>query len=164
MSPAPSSTVPAPSALAEFRAGGSPVNTSPGAFSEPNIALPNCHESLKSAHPGPLNASLKRVLIFIDQNYTQKLTLETIANSVYLNKTYISQMFTKRLGITFGNYLENVRINKAQELLNTTDMSIWEIADAVGYSSSSYFSKVFTKRVGMSPMQYRDTMSGKQPF
>ena len=107
------------------------------------------------------NPSFERVVSYIDQNYMRRLTLEDVAQHVYLHKTYVSQLFTKHLGISFSTYLENVRINKAKELLHTTDMSIQEVAAAVGYASSSYFSKVFMKRVGIPPTHYRDNMFDK---
>lgn len=85
-----------------------------------------------------------------------KLTLEDIAQHVYLNKTYISQMFMKHLGVSFVSYLEGVRIQKACELLRDTDLCIAEIASSSGYSSSSYFTKVFKKHTGLGPVQYRN--------
>lgn len=102
-----------------------------------------------------VNPSLKRVIEYIDQNYMHRLTLENVAKHVFLNKTYISQMFMKHLGISFVSYLESVRIYKAQELLQNTDMSVTKIAEETGYASQSYFTKAFKKRVGMSPLQYR---------
>lgn len=102
-----------------------------------------------------MNPSLKRVIEYIDQNYKQHLTLENVAQHVFLNKTYISQMFTKNLGIGFASYLESVRIYKAQDFLQNTDMSVTKIAEETGYTSQSYFTKAFKKRVGIAPLQYR---------
>ena len=155
MSPVPSSTAPVLSAPAESEVGGTSVNASPEVLPELNRAQLCCNNSQKSVHQAILSPSLKRVLLFIDQNYMQKLTLEIVASRVYLNKTYISQMFTKHLGMSFVTYLEDVRISKAKELLYTTNMSVSEIAYSVGYASQSYFSKVFIKRVGITPSQYR---------
>lgn len=155
MSPVPSSTAPAPSAPADSRTGGTHVNSSPEVFPESNIPpLLFDNFSLATQQEVP-NPSLRRVIAFIDQNYMQRLTLDLVASHVYLHKTYICQLFTKHLQISFVTYLENVRINKAKELLHTTNMSIREIADAAGYANASYFSKVFKKRVGLTPQQYR---------
>jgi len=112
-------------------------------------------EELKENRKTLVNPSLKRVIEYIDQNYMNRLTLENVAKHVFLNKTYISQMFMKHLGISFVSYLESVRIYKAQELLQNTDMSVTKIAEETGYASQSYFTKAFKKRVGMSPLQYR---------
>ena len=112
-------------------------------------------DELKENRKTLINPSLKRVIEYIDQNYMHRLTLENVAKHVFLNKTYISQMFMKHLGISFVSYLESVRIYKAQELLQNTDISVTKIAEETGYASQSYFTKAFKKRVGMSPLQYR---------
>ena len=72
-------------------------------------------EELKDSRRTLVNPSLKRVIEYIDQNYMRRLTLANVAQHVFLNKTYISQMFMKHLGISFVSYLESVRIYKAQE-------------------------------------------------
>ena len=99
--------------------------------------------------------SMTIIIAWNDQNYMHRLTLEGVAQHVFLNKSYISQMFMKQLGINFVSYLESVRIYKAQELLQNTDMSVTKIAEETGYASQSYFTKAFKKRVGMSPLKYR---------
>ena len=103
----------------------------------------------------PLNPSFKRVLEFVHLNYMHRLTLDMVAQHVFLNKTYISQMFTKYLGVSFVAYLECIRIGKGLELLADTEFSVAEIANKIGYSNSSYFTKVFKKRTGMAPLEYR---------
>ena len=102
-----------------------------------------------------MNPSLRSILAYIDRNYMRRLTLDDVAQHVFLNKTYVSQLFGKHLGISFVSYLEGVRIQKAQELLRDTDLSVTEVAAATGYASQSYFTKVFKKRVGVTPLQYR---------
>lgn len=102
-----------------------------------------------------MHPSIKKALAYIDQNYMNKLTLDDLAKNVYLNKSYVSQMFITYLGITFVEYLESLRIHKAQELLRNTEASITKIAENIGYSTQSYFTKVFKKRMGMSPIKYR---------
>lgn len=104
-----------------------------------------------------LNPSLRRILSYIDQNYMRRLTLDDVAQQVYLTRTYICQLFSAHMGISFVSYLEQLRLSKAQELLQATDMSIPQIAEQVGYSTPGYFAKVFKKRTGMTPVQYRTT-------
>lgn len=110
---------------------------------------------LKDVRTSVVNPSLKRTLDYIDKNYMNRLTLESVAQHVFLNKTYISQMFMKYLKISFVSYLESVRIYRAQELLQTTEKSVTKIAEETGYASQSYFTKAFKKCVGMTPLQYR---------
>lgn len=117
-------------------------------------------DELKGTKKTLANPSLNRVIEYIDQNYMHRLTLEDVAQRVFLNKTYISQMFMRYLGISFVSYLESVRIYKAQELLLDTEMSVTKISEEVGYASQSYFTKAFKKRVGMSPLQYRSLSAG----
>ena len=112
-------------------------------------------EELINSKKAFINPPLKRAVDYINENYMHRLTLEDVAQHVFLNKTYISQMFMKQLNISFVSYLESVRIFKAQELLQNTNMSVTKIAEETGYASQSYFTKAFKKRVGMAPLQYR---------
>ena len=102
---------------------------------------------------------MKTVVKYINSNYASKISLNDVAESVFLNKTYLCQLFKKQLGIGFNEYLENARINKAKELMSTTDDNITQIAIDVGYSSQSYFTKVFKKKTGMSPSYYKSVVS-----
>ena len=133
------------------------MNDSPEVFSESTRVQLSRKNLPESAFQGSVNPSLRSVIVFVDQHYMQRLTLDLVASQVYLHKTYICQLFTKHLGMSFVTYLENIRINKAKELLYSTNMSIREIAVSVGYSSASYFSKVFKKRIGITPLQYRNS-------
>ncbi len=109
---------------------------------------------MKEKH-NEINPAFRRAIAYIDRNYMHRLTLDDVSRNVYLNRTYICQMFTQNLGISFVSYLEQIRITKAQELLRTTTMSSSEIARQVGYSRVGYFAKVFKKRTGVTPLQYR---------
>ena len=71
---------------------------------------------------------LRRAVEYVNENYMNKLTLEGIADQVYLNKTYLSQLFTKQMNMSLGTYIENTRIKVAKNLLATTSMSISEIS------------------------------------
>lgn len=107
---------------------------------------------------------LKKAIAYIEENYMHRLTLNDLANNIYLNKNYISQMFKDALGISFSNYLEGVRIYKAQELLRNTDVSVTIVAEKTGYHSQSYFTKAFKKRTGLSPLKYRNISQADSPL
>lgn len=93
---------------------------------------------------------------FIMDNYVNpELTLGSVAGFVGLNEKYFSTRFTKEEGITFRNYLTEVRIRKARELMETTDLKIYEISQSVGYNSVEHFTRVFKKLCGVSPGGYR---------
>ena len=72
-----------------------------------------------------------------------------------LTGAYISTIFKKETGMTLTNFLIQIRIEKAKEMIRTTNMTINEIAYAVGYVDARYFSKLFIKTVGIKPVEYR---------
>lgn len=92
---------------------------------------------------------------YISQNYANNINLEMTATYVNKSKNYFSYLFKKELGISFIEYLNQVRIDKAKKLLDTTDDRTYEISEAVGYSDYKYFSSVFKKLTGVSPAQYK---------
>jgi len=92
---------------------------------------------------------------YIDENYHNPLSLEEVANYVYLSPYYFSHMFKKEVGMTFVEYLTEKRIRKAQQLLMTTDLPISDIAMSVGYPDPNYFGKVYKNITGMAPGESR---------
>ena len=89
-------------------------------------------------------------------NFTNpELMLKTVADYVGFSEKYFSTRFTKECGCTFINYLNDLRIKRAQELLVQTDMKIYEISEAVGYSSVEHFNHMFKKKLCISPKDYR---------
>lgn len=92
---------------------------------------------------------------YISKNYAKNINLEMTAEYVNKSKNYFSYLFKKELGISFVEYLNQVRIEAAKKLLDTTDHKTYEISDQVGYSDYKYFSSVFKKLTGMSPAQYK---------
>lgn len=92
---------------------------------------------------------------YMEANYSQNITLETLAEISHLNKYYLVHAFTKRFGCSPINYLCEIRINASKNLLATTDYSITEIAQSSGFSSTSYFAQCFQKHCKMSASAYR---------
>lgn len=76
-----------------------------------------------------------------------------------MNKNYLSDLFSKKLGMTFTHYKNTVRIRKAKQMIDQGTRSLTEVATAVGFDSSSRFSKVFRQLEGISPQQYRNGKS-----
>lgn len=98
----------------------------------------------------------ERAKHFIKNNYSDsELSLETICNYLHLSPTYFSTLFKRETGLSFVNYLTQVRMEEAIKLLNTTEHLAGEIANKIGYSEPTYFSYVFKKQFGMSPTKYR---------
>ncbi|MEC1520575.1 response regulator [Neobacillus niacini] len=100
---------------------------------------------------------VKQALAYIKQHYQDSsLTLERVAEELHITTVYLSRMMKHELGISYVGLLTQMRINKAVDLLKTSELSIRDIAEAVGYDSQHYFSTTFKKIVGVSPMQFKN--------
>ena len=91
---------------------------------------------------------------YLEHYYAGNITLEDLSQRFFVNKFYLLKCFKKITGTTPILYLENVRIKKAQSLLTTTNFSVMNISQQVGFANSSYFSKRFRAITGMTPTQY----------
>lgn len=98
---------------------------------------------------------LKKMISFLNDNFSEKLKLEEIANAGDVGKTSCCTIFKRYINKTPTEYLTELRLRKAIELLKNTDMTILEISYAVGFSSASYFAEMFRKFYGCSPKAYR---------
>ncbi len=92
---------------------------------------------------------------FIESNYAAEISLKEVADIVYLNPSYFSQLFKETTGENFINYLTKVRIEKAKGLLERSDYKVYEVAQAVGYADQAYFSRIFKQVVGLNPADFR---------
>lgn len=98
---------------------------------------------------------VRQAIRFLEENFEKPLRLEDAADRVCLCASYFSNLFKKETGENFTDYLTNLRIAKAKEFLQQTDMNVAEISYKVGYSDARYFSKLFSKVVGIKPTEYR---------
>lgn len=98
---------------------------------------------------------IKRIIKYIDEHYSEPLSLSLLAEEFSFSYYYLSTYFSNHSSEGFNEYLNRVRINKALELLREGNMPISEISGAVGYSDHSYFSKVFKKFTKLTPSQYK---------
>jgi two-component system response regulator YesN len=95
------------------------------------------------------------ILYYIEHNYSASLKLESIASLFGYNSSYLGKLFTQKMNQSFNSYLDEVRITHSVELLDSTDLKVYEIAARVGYSNVNYFHQKFKKIKGMSPAEYR---------
>lgn len=102
------------------------------------------------------NDAIEASKAYIENNYTQNITLEDVSREVNISSYYLSRLFKEETGENFIDYLTNLRIEKAKELLSTTQYSMKEICSMSGYSDPNYFSKTFKKNVGVTPTEYRE--------
>ena len=114
----------------------------------------------QSWHPESVTVSRKRMELveiknYLDEHYTEKLTLDDLAEHFFINKFYLSKIFKETYGTTVNNYLISKRITRAKQLLRFTDMTVDEVGTAVGMGDANYFSRMFRKVEGSSPREYR---------
>ena len=95
------------------------------------------------------------VLSYVNTNYAEALKLSEVAAMLSFDESYFCRIFKNATGATFTEYLNFVRISKAEKLLKKTHQSILEISEAVGFSSVSYFNRIFKKYHLASPRAYR---------
>lgn len=117
-----------------------------------------CENVTHESRPELQNADLtilKNMIGFIQQNYTVKISLADIAASGAVGESKCCKLFAKYIGQTPNMYLTHYRLDKSTRLLKSTDMTITEIAQAVGFNSSSYYAEAFRKWSEKSPSEYR---------
>ena len=96
-----------------------------------------------------------KIVNYIDEHLSEDITLDELARTVHFNKSYLIVRFKETWGISPMKYVNYVRIERARELLATTEKSITDIALEVGFSGIHYFSRYFKARVGITPQEYR---------
>ena len=97
----------------------------------------------------------RNMIEYIDKNYVFPVTSADAAKELFISESYFCRLFKENFGQPFQKYLCMYRIEKSKNLLRTTDMSVSEIAAAVGFNSFSYFSKMFREFVSSTPLEYR---------
>ena len=99
---------------------------------------------------------IKQAQEYIDRHYMDpNMSLNEVAAQVNLSPCHFSAVFSQETGQTFKEYLTEIRIKKAKELLRTTTMKAFEISYQVGYNDPHYFSHVFRKHTGLTPIEFR---------
>ncbi len=101
------------------------------------------------------NKELLVALDYIDKNFSEKLTLEVLAEIVHMSSFYFSSFFKKQMGVNFKEYLNKVRLEQALKLLLSTNMTSAEIVSKTGFRDVRYYNEVFLKTYGMSPSMYK---------
>jgi AraC-like DNA-binding protein/mannose-6-phosphate isomerase-like protein (cupin superfamily) len=102
-----------------------------------------------------LNDSYIKAKKFIDENYTENITLDDVCSPLYISKYYLSHIFKEISGMPVIKYIIKMRMDKAKKLLTQTDKTINEISALVGYIDTPYFIRVFKNTEKLTPKQYR---------
>ncbi len=99
----------------------------------------------------------------IEESYSEKFSMQILAKRLYVAEGYLYRVFKEQVGCTPLQYAQNVKCERAKELLEKKDLSIGRIAWEVGFSNTAHFSRVFHKTVGVSPSVYRkQAQSGQE--
>lgn len=101
------------------------------------------------------NAVVAYVKRYIGENYEKELSLDTLGALVHLHPAYLSKIFKEISNTNLSGYITEVRLQKAGELLEQTDLKIREVMYRVGYHKSQYFSGLFKEKYGVTPKEYR---------
>lgn len=120
--------------------------------------LAEMEERLRTPVPAlsqPQNASqassFMQIIKYLNENYEKDVSLKKLSEQFHLNASYVSYLIKNETGLTYSQYLTELRIGKAKELLTTTDLTLAEISEAVGFHDYFYFIKKFKKVVGVTP-------------
>ena len=119
-------------------------------FKQYLLEVAKCRKEVKC-----LSKEVAGAVKFIQKNYNQEITLLQVADYVGMSPNYLSSLFKKDLTLSFVEYLNKVRINKAKELLLNTNLKLYHIAFDVGFNNESYFIRIFKKNTGMRPNEFR---------
>lgn len=98
---------------------------------------------------------VQQAMNYIDKHYAETITLEVIAEKLHISPVYLSVVFKSEAGMNYSKYLASARIEKSKELLKNKAMNLSQVANAVGYESTSYFTNLFRKHTGLKPSEYR---------
>ncbi|MGN0143500.1 MAG: response regulator [Clostridium sp.] len=103
-----------------------------------------------------ISSVIKLAREYIINNFNKNISLKTVADEVFLSQNYLSELFRKEMGEGFYDFLSKYRIKKAKEILLTTNLKVYEIAQMVGYNDSITFGRAFKKMTGTTPNNFRN--------
>ncbi len=106
---------------------------------------------------------IERVKEFLERNYDKRVSLEDVAELVYLSPKYLSRLFKEVTGIGFNQYRLARKMEKAREILTETGLTVNEISYRLGYRNMESFIRMFKKLIGLTPTQYRESQSEHAP-
>ncbi len=105
---------------------------------------------------------LSKLVKYLNSNYTEKLTLQGVADQLFISKYHLSHFITNRLGVNFQNFLNNIRLQHAYDAIVFTDKRMIDIALENGFSDTKYMSKVVKETYNMTPTQLRISQSSEE--
>jgi len=109
----------------------------------------------QSEPKGSMHASIKQALQYLQQNYSRDVSLSETAAAVHLNAMYFSRLFKQTMSVNYTDYLTQLRMEKAKQLLLSGAEKVFEIGRIVGYDNDKYFIRLFKRYTGLTPDAYR---------
>ncbi len=107
------------------------------------------------------NGIVDQVCKFVLDNIDEQISLKVVSDSLFMNKSYVSEVFKQKTGISFIEYLTTVKMERARKLMADGRLKTYEIAELLGFKDIEYFSKLFKKNTGLTPTEYRQNIAGK---
>lgn len=104
---------------------------------------------------------VKRVIDYINEHMSDKITLKMIAKEINMNESYLCRTFKNSTGKNFVDFVYKLKIEKAKELLKNTDIMVKEVSAMIGIDDQFYFNRIFKKYVGVSPSEYKNMLFNK---
>lgn len=118
-------------------------------------------EWMKSENEREISRSIQMAKEYIDRHYAERLTLEGVADQIYLSPNYLSSLFHREMDMSFVEYITDVRMRKAEKLLLDTRLTVADISRITGYRDAGYFCNVFQKKYGIVPTLWRKKIREK---
>jgi two-component system response regulator YesN len=113
-------------------------------------------EHIKTVRCDNSESNVIKIEAFIKKNYKRNITIRELAENVYLHPAYLGQLFTRKFGMNFNEYVHEMRIKEAKRLMKLTNMKNHEIAEGLGYCNYNSFLQQFQKSTGMKPTEFRN--------
>ncbi len=109
------------------------------------------------------NWIINYIINYIENNYEKDISLTYISNELSMNYSYVSSLFSQKTGVQFSKYLLKIRLEKAKDLLEKSNIKIYELGKKVGFYDSKHFNKTFKKYFGITPGQYKNKFHSRFP-
>lgn len=121
-------------------------------------AVNSISDSIMEKQHSQTRKVIAKALDFINSHYHKDITLNDLADYVFMSQWYFSKLFKKEIGETFSEFLLKVRLDKAKELLKgSLELKTYEVAEKVGFNDARYFGQIFKKVTGMTPSEFRES-------
>ncbi len=126
------------------------------------IFIPYSHNNQHEVSPEQPSLLLSQAKLYIQDNLSQPLKLTDAASHLHISGRHLSRVFVSELGVSYSEFVQNERIQRAVTLLKTTGLSIKDIAEETGFKTVHYFTRVFTSAVGSSPGRFRSLYTNSE--